>query len=90
VLDISFERNSEVKRQFQQFQANLKRHLGESYQLTFNEAKERFLQELYPNINSVLYFNARTSIEYAAIRDPKRIRILSATTLTGRDLLCIP
>ena len=87
VLDISFERNSQVKHQFQQFQANLRQHVGE---LSFNEAKERFLQEHYPDINSVIYFNSRTGIEYVAMRNPRRIHILSAMTLTERDLLCTP
>ena len=88
VLDISFERNPEVKLQFQQFQMELKRRLGESYELTFNETKEQFLRERYPEVNSVFYFNARTGIEYVAVRDPKCIRLLSAEILTGRDLLC--
>jgi hypothetical protein len=56
--------------------------------MTFNEEKERFLQEFYPDINSVLYFNAKTGVEYVAVRDPRHIRILSAITLTARDLLC--
>jgi len=85
-LNISFRRNPEVKRQFQQFQLELKGQIGMPYELTFNEEKERFLREHYPNVNAVLYFDERTGVWYVAVRDPQRIRILSAVTLNGREL----
>jgi hypothetical protein len=85
-LDISFRRNPEVKRQFQQFQAALKQQSGTPYMLTFNEEKERFLQKHYPYVNAVLYFNERTGVWYVAMRDSKRIRIISMTTLTERKI----
>lgn len=85
-LDISFRWNPEIKRQFQKFQVVLKHQLGMSYGLAFNDEKERFLQERYPHVTAVLYFNERSGVWYVAIRDPKRIRIISMTTLTGKEI----
>lgn len=85
-LDISFKRNSAIKREFQQFQATLKRQAIAPYAVTFNEEKELFLQKYFPHVTAVLYFNDRTGVWYVAIRDPKRIRIVSITTLTERAI----
>ena len=85
-LDLSFRRNPDIKRQFQQFQMELKQQIDVPYGLTFNEEKERFLQEHYPHITAVLYFNERTGVWYVAVRDPKRIRIISMVTLSGREI----
>jgi hypothetical protein len=85
-LDISFKRNPEIKGRFQEFQAALQHQLGVPYELTFNDEKEKFLQEYYPDVTAVLYFNERTGIWYVAIRDPKRIRIFSMTTLAGKEI----
>ncbi|MGH7456463.1 MAG: hypothetical protein ACRENG_34260 [bacterium] len=83
-LDISFRRNPDVKRHFQEFQAALKWQAETQHTLTFNEEKERFLLEYYPHITAVFYFNERTGIWYVAMRDPKRIRVISITTLAGK------
>jgi hypothetical protein len=85
-LDISFRHNPEVKRQFQEFQTRLKWQAEAPYILTFNEEKEKFLLEHYPNITAVLYFNKRTGVWYVAMRDPKRIRIISMATLTEKEI----
>ena len=85
-MDISFIRHPEIKRQFQQFQAALKWQSVMPYAMKFNEEKEKFLKEHYLHINSVLYFNERTGVWYVAMRDPKRIRIVSMTTLTGKEI----
>lgn len=85
-LDLSFRRNPEVKRQFQGFQAKLKQQIGLPYGLTFNEEKEQFLQEHYPHVTATVYFNERTGLWYVAMRDPQRIRVVSITTLSGREV----
>ena len=85
-LDISFRRNPEIKGRFQEFQAALKHQLSVPHELTFNDEKEKFLQEYYLNVAAVLYFNERSGIWYVAVRDPKRIRIVSITTLAGKEI----
>lgn len=85
-LDIAFRHNPKIKRQFQQWQEVFKRQSETSYVLTFNEEKELFLREHYPHINAVLYFNERTDVWYVAMRDPERIRIVSMTTLTEKEI----
>jgi len=85
-LDISFRRNPELKHRFQEFQAALKQRLGAPYTLPFNDEKEKFLQEYYPDLNAVMYFNERTGIWYVAIRDPRRIHIVSMMTLSGKEI----
>lgn len=45
VLDLSFRRNPEIKRQFQRFQSELREELGFPHGRTFNDEKERFLQQ---------------------------------------------
>jgi hypothetical protein len=64
----------------------LKRQSVAPYVLTVNEEKELFLQKHYPDVTAVLYFSERTGVWYVAIRDPKRICVVSITTLTERAI----
>ena len=80
-IDINFRTNSAIKEEFKSWQERKKIQLT---QKTFEEQKELFLCEQYPLVNSVFYLSLRTSDLYIAVRDPKRIKILSTQTLDGK------
>ena len=80
-IDINFRTNPAIKEDFKSWQERKKIQLT---QKTFEKQKELFLREQYPKVNSVFYLSLRTSNLYVAVRDPKRIKILSAQTLDGK------
>ena len=80
-LDINFKTNPAIRGNFKLWQKRRKIQLAKK---NFEEQKELFLSELYPLVNSVLYPSLRTSNLYVAVRDPKRIKILSVQTLDGK------
>jgi len=86
-VEINFQRNPTLANEFREFQEALRIRLGRPLSLNFNEQKEMFLCERYPNINSVYYFNVKWQCLTVAVRDTNRIKILAANTLTGRSLI---
>lgn len=64
----------------------LKKQLGADIPLNFNQQKDLFIQERYPDVNSVSYFDIVEQQLTVAVRHPERIKILSAMTLTRRRL----
>ncbi|MBI1923920.1 hypothetical protein HYR99_06680 [Candidatus Poribacteria bacterium] len=86
VIEVNFRHNPAIAAKFISFQSALKKKLSDVLPLNFNEQKELFIQERYPDVNAVSYFNIAEQILTVSVRDPKRIKVLSAVTLTGRRL----
>ncbi len=80
-IDMNFRTNPAIKEDFKSWQERKKNQLT---QKTFEEQKELFLCEQYPLVNSVFYLSLLTSNLYVAVRDTKRIKILSVQTSDGK------
>ncbi len=85
-IELNFELNPQIKAEFQQFQKEIEQRFGGEIPMNFSQQKELFIQERYPEIHSASYFRNRQNQLTVAVRDSKRIKILSVVTLTGRVL----
>ena len=85
IIEINFRYNPVIASEFVRFQMELKKQLGVDIPLNFNQQKDLFIQERYPDVNSVSYFDIVEQQLTVAVRHPERIKILSAMTLTRRS-----
>jgi len=63
IIEINFRYNPVIASEFVRFQRELKKQLGVDIPFNFNQQKELFIQERYPDVNSVSYFrHCRTAV----------------------------